>query len=390
MNARMQLLKIDEVLSIKCGKRVDPKMPVAVFHRDRFRIDGQAGDFSGGPDLHQVCRGSDQAEHLGISRRWITRWIRARTSIFRRSRWRRPEAGERILRSASERSGGLRSCSLFHPSPTSAAQCNSPIFIRVIRSSRRPFATWKCWSWSGAAVDLLIGSVHPPHHQPATRALQPVSGADLLRAARRILLQIRERSAKADGRWPKALDRAARARYGPRLLRRRCERGTPLYFADLFCAHGDRRISTSTSPIAPRIPRFSSRRFRGFRSASPPTARISCPIWGRMICFGKSAPRRNLSPPKRITAASCCGSAARKRRTKFIAFTTASTWRICPRPAQGERPPGPTTILSVGRLVPFKGFEILLEACAELRPAQFRFSLPDRGRRPAAREARGA
>src|SRR5262245_13806694 len=25
MNARMQLLKIDEVLSIKCGKRVDPK-----------------------------------------------------------------------------------------------------------------------------------------------------------------------------------------------------------------------------------------------------------------------------------------------------------------------------------------------------------------------------
>ena len=26
MNARMQLLKIDEVLSIKCGKRVDPRM----------------------------------------------------------------------------------------------------------------------------------------------------------------------------------------------------------------------------------------------------------------------------------------------------------------------------------------------------------------------------
>ena len=46
MNARMQLLKIDEVLSIKCGKRVDPKAPVAIFHRNRFRVDGQAGDFS--------------------------------------------------------------------------------------------------------------------------------------------------------------------------------------------------------------------------------------------------------------------------------------------------------------------------------------------------------
>jgi hypothetical protein len=27
MNARMQLLKIPEVLSIKCGKRVDPELP---------------------------------------------------------------------------------------------------------------------------------------------------------------------------------------------------------------------------------------------------------------------------------------------------------------------------------------------------------------------------
>jgi hypothetical protein len=31
MNARMQLLKIDEVLSIKCGKRVDPKSPWPFF-----------------------------------------------------------------------------------------------------------------------------------------------------------------------------------------------------------------------------------------------------------------------------------------------------------------------------------------------------------------------
>ncbi len=31
MNARMQLLKISEVLSIKCGKRINPKMPWPFF-----------------------------------------------------------------------------------------------------------------------------------------------------------------------------------------------------------------------------------------------------------------------------------------------------------------------------------------------------------------------
>ena len=36
MNARMQLLKIPEVLSIKCGKRIDPEMRLAILHRHRF------------------------------------------------------------------------------------------------------------------------------------------------------------------------------------------------------------------------------------------------------------------------------------------------------------------------------------------------------------------
>ncbi len=31
MNARMQLLKIPEVLSIKCGKRIDPELPWPFF-----------------------------------------------------------------------------------------------------------------------------------------------------------------------------------------------------------------------------------------------------------------------------------------------------------------------------------------------------------------------
>jgi len=68
MRARMQLLKIDEVLSIKCGRRINPKIQWPFFYRDRFRVDGQAGDFSGRPDLHQICRGSNQTQDDGMPR----------------------------------------------------------------------------------------------------------------------------------------------------------------------------------------------------------------------------------------------------------------------------------------------------------------------------------
>ena len=40
MNSRMQLLKIPEVLSIKCGKRIDSTHALALFYCARFRVDG--------------------------------------------------------------------------------------------------------------------------------------------------------------------------------------------------------------------------------------------------------------------------------------------------------------------------------------------------------------
>jgi hypothetical protein len=54
MNSRMQLLKIPEVLSIKCGKRIDSSMPWPFFIALRFRVDGQIRDFSRGLDLRKI------------------------------------------------------------------------------------------------------------------------------------------------------------------------------------------------------------------------------------------------------------------------------------------------------------------------------------------------
>src|SRR5213595_1582804 len=45
MNARMQLLKIPEVLSIKCGKRVDPNVPWPFFIAIDFESMDKQGIF---------------------------------------------------------------------------------------------------------------------------------------------------------------------------------------------------------------------------------------------------------------------------------------------------------------------------------------------------------
>ena len=46
MNARMQLLKIDEVSEHQMRQTGRSADPVALLHRDRFRINGQVGDLS--------------------------------------------------------------------------------------------------------------------------------------------------------------------------------------------------------------------------------------------------------------------------------------------------------------------------------------------------------
>jgi hypothetical protein len=49
MNARMQLLKIPEVLSIKCGKRIDPELPWPFFIAIDFESMDKYGIFREDP-----------------------------------------------------------------------------------------------------------------------------------------------------------------------------------------------------------------------------------------------------------------------------------------------------------------------------------------------------
>ena len=65
MNTRMILLKIPEVLSVKCGKKVDPKNEWPFFIALEFESTGQVRGVHGGRDSPEIHGGSGEAEYDG-------------------------------------------------------------------------------------------------------------------------------------------------------------------------------------------------------------------------------------------------------------------------------------------------------------------------------------
>ena len=63
MNTRMQLLKIPEVLNIKCGKRIDPELPWPFFIAIDFESMDKYAHLSRRPHFREIHGGSDQAKH---------------------------------------------------------------------------------------------------------------------------------------------------------------------------------------------------------------------------------------------------------------------------------------------------------------------------------------
>ena len=80
-----------------------------------------------------------------------------------------------------------------------------------------------------------------------------------------------------------------------------------------------------------------------------------------MISCVKSAPLPSLLRLKLITAVNCFVSGARIPPGKFTGSTTASIWSFSSDVSRTADPV--PRILSVGRLVAFKGFENLIDAC---------------------------
>jgi len=217
---------------------------------------------------------------------------------------------------------------------------------------------------------LLIGSVHPPltslRHEHCDRFLSPVYYAPPAP-----ILRQWEAKTKARERWPQALIERHDRAYGPEYKAELRARNAT-YFADLFTQKEITHFHVHFANRAAHTALF-------VREISGIPFSITAHGQDFMSDLGRDDLLREICSAAEFVAVETdysrtllqerCPDAAHKIHRVYNGLDLANL----PLPAQGERPPGPTTILSIGRLVPFKGFEFLLEACAELERRNFDF-----------------
>ncbi len=218
--------------------------------------------------------------------------------------------------------------------------------------------------------DLLIGSVHAPltslRHEHFGRFRSPV-----FYAPPAPILRLWEKRTREAGHWPGAMIERHDSRYGPAFKAALRARNAS-YFAELFSRHRIKHFHVHFANRAAHTALFLKQ-----------IARIPFSVTAHgqdfMSDLGQDELLQEICAAAEFVAVETdysrellqkrCPEAADKIHRIYNGLDLSHL----PAPAREERSPGPVTILSVGRLVPFKGFEVLLEACAELENRNFDF-----------------
>ncbi|HCP92237.1 MAG TPA: hypothetical protein DIT76_09385 [Spartobacteria bacterium] len=211
-------------------------------------------------------------------------------------------------------------------------------------------------------VPLEIGSVYPPltslRHEHISRLRAPIRYAPPQQ-----ILRIWEKKAKTSGKWPAALVDLHERKYGLPFKPGQRARNA-LYFADLFMRNGVDHVHVHFANRAAHTALF-LKEISGIPFSVTAHGQDFMTDLGnddllREICAAAEFVAAETDYSRELLCQRCPDSAAKIHR---IYNGIDLEWFPSPLPAKQNPVP---RILSVGRLVAFKGFEDLIDACAEL------------------------
>ena len=223
-------------------------------------------------------------------------------------------------------------------------------------------------------IELVIGSAYPPlttlRHEYISRLTAPIHYAPPQE-----ILKILERNAKTDGKWPRHLVEQHESRYGPMAKAEQRARNA-LYFADFFARRGVDHVhvhfANRAAHTAVFLKEISGIPFSVTAHGQDFMKDLGSDDLLREICTAAEFVAAETDYSRDLLRQRCPDSATKIHRVyngidleRFPAPRNETA-----RPRHGEQtvvaPHHLPRIVSVGRLVPFKGFDDLIDACAEL------------------------
>ncbi len=217
---------------------------------------------------------------------------------------------------------------------------------------------------------LTVGSIHPPltsiRHAHAGRLQAPIHYAPP-----RPILRLWEEKYRAENRWPEALIAAHDQKYGPAVKAATRARNAT-YFAELFARnkidHFHVHFANRAAHTALFLKAMANIPFSITAHGQDFMADLGNDDLLREICDAAEFVAVETEYSRGLMAQRCPGSAGKIHRV-YNGMDLSNFLRAAPAVPAAR----PVEILSVGRLVAFKGFEYLIEACEQLRQRSVQF-----------------
>ena len=217
---------------------------------------------------------------------------------------------------------------------------------------------------------LTVGSIHSPltsiRHAHAGRLQAPIHYAPP-----QPVLRLWEEKIRAENRWPAALIATHEQKYGNQAKAAMRARNAS-YFADLFAQskvdHLHVHFANRAAHTALFLKAITTIPFSITAHGQDFMADLGSDDLLREICDAAEFVAVETEYSRGLMAQRCPGSADKIHRV-YNGMNLANFFR----PITTIRPAGSVQILSVGRLVRFKGFEYLIEACEQMRQRNVQF-----------------